>query len=348
MAQPQTAVSLAQRRRVDAGGGVNSVPPIVEPIRMLNERAKLPETSLGLERRMIVRFDAWTDPRILKCLEEHKSLISDDARKFFCKGQPKIDPTVLRCAFELLTRIPLDRARKLAAGQEYGAKARVEGRAALLLQAVRNSLGPEKVVKGMADRELLPLLIKRIANYLHTIFNVHVASGDLPSPRLDTLFAKFASGALRIEDRGPQEFMNAEPDGAFFFAFAEFCIQAARFSAYPGRPWWLALGGLFVALQDVFCVRYHRTGGERRFSEYRDIFFNDKRKMSVDVLLKHVASVRRRCGTLGKLVDQASWNAFWYFFDDVQPLKDVPKPAVSAPRRQPARSTRNSPQLARA
>jgi hypothetical protein len=340
---------MPQRRRIDTGGGVNAGPPLVEPIRILNERAKLPKTAVGLERRKIVQFDAWTDPRILKCLEENKGELSDDARDLFCKHQPEIDPTVLRCAFELFTRIPLDRARKIAAGQEYGVKARVEGRAELLLEAIRFQLDTtKKVVQGRAVGELLPLLIRRIANYLHTIFNVHVSSGATPSPKLDAMFANFASGALRIEDRGPQEFMNAEPDGAFFFAFSEFCIQAAHFSVNPGRPWWLSLGGLFVALQDVFCVRYHRTGGERRFSEYRDIFFNDKRKMDVEVLLKHVASVRHRCGTVGKLVEQASWNAFWYFFDDVQHLKDVPKPAESAPRRPTARSTRNGPQLVRA
>jgi hypothetical protein len=93
---------------------------------------------------------------------------------------------------------------------------------------------------------------------------VHVSSGATPPPELDDLFAKFASGALRIEEHGPQEFMNAEPDGAFFFAFAEFCIQAARFSANPGRPWWLALGGLFVALGRLLRA-LPPSGGERRF-----------------------------------------------------------------------------------
>jgi hypothetical protein len=101
MAQPQKGVGTAQRRPIDPGGGVNAGPPMIELVSMLNKRAKLPETPLGLERRKIVQFDAWTDPRILEYLEEHKDSISDEARDLFCKRQPKIDAKVLRCAFDV-------------------------------------------------------------------------------------------------------------------------------------------------------------------------------------------------------------------------------------------------------
>jgi hypothetical protein len=315
---------------------------------MLNARAKLPKTPIDLERRKIVRFDAWTDPRIFKTLQDDENLLSKEARELFCDLDPKISSTELRCAFELLTRLSLDRARMLAADMVYGVKVRVEGQAKLLLDASRDELLGKVNAPKQPVHVLLPLLIEKLAKHMHSIFKSHLSSGGLPPPELDRLFARFASGALRIEKRGPQEWMNAEPDSAYFFALAEFCIQAAHFSATPGRRWWISLGGLFAALQDVFCVRYHRTGGERRFTEYRDVFFNPKRNISEMLLLKHVASVRGRCGTIGKLVEQVTWNAFWYFFDDVQPVKDVPKPAASPPRRRPARSTRNRPQLARA
>ena len=350
MAHPQRSLVNALRLSSGPGGSVHSRPLAEETIRMLNERAKLPKTQIGLEQRKIVRFDAWTDPRIFKILQDNpngKSL-STEARKLFCDLRPDISSTELRCAFELLTRLPLDRARRLAAGKEYKVRVRVKGQAKLLLDVSKDQLLGKVNAPKQPVRVLLPLLFTRMASHMHAIFKPHLSSGGLPPPKLDKLFAKFASGKLRIEEHGPQEWMNAEPDSAYFFALAEFCIQAAHCNAEPGPRWWISLGGLFAALQDVFCVFYHRTGGERRFSEYRDVFFNTKREISEDLLLKHVASVRRRCDTIEKLVDQVTWNAFWYFFDDVQPPTVVPQSTPLQPPRHPLRSFRRSSSTSRA
>lgn len=346
MAHAQKSLGVAQRSSSISGGTVHSQPQRPETVRMLNARAKLPDNPIGRERRTMVRFDAWTDPRILRTLKEDWKSLSKEARELFCDQRPEIDPTELRCAFELITRVPLDRARKLAAGMSYGVKVRVEGQAKLLLDAAKDSLLGRNAPAKPPERVLLPALIKRMANYLHTIFRRHLSTRNTPIKELEGLFARFASGALRIEVRGPQEWMNAEPDSAFFFAFAEFCIQAAHFNANPGRRWWISLGGLFAALQDVYCLRYHKDGGERRFTDYRDVFFNDKRRISEKTLLKHVQSVRKRCGTIGKLVEHVTWNAFWYFFDDVQPLTENPLPAPP-PARPPRRSSRNGSSISR-
>jgi hypothetical protein len=352
MADSKTGVSPAKEKDDGSGGGTKPLPPMAEKQRqLLNKRAEHWET-LDADRRTIARFDAWTDPRMLKFLKEHKDKMSEGARTLFCDGRPEIDPNVLRCAFELFTHLPLDRARTRADGKDYPVLVRVEGQAKLLLDAVQEQLFTEAEAQAQSAassavpnppvREPLPLLIDKLARYLHSVFNLDPKPDALPTRELDTLFARFASGALRIEDRGPQEWMNAEPDSAYFFALAEFCIQAAELRAYPGRPWWMKLGGLFAALQDVFCARYHRIGGELRFSEYRDLYFNDKRRLSVDVLLKHVDSVRRRCDTPEKLVDQVTENAFWYFLDDVQPLTHVPKVEPPPPPQPPLASSNSS------
>lgn len=220
----------------------------------------------------------------------------------------------------------------VADGKDYGFGLKMEGDSRAVLQGIRAHLGMGTTGRSPPARVLLPLLIKKLANYMHGVFNLHLSLGNRPPSKLDRLFARFASGALRIkESDGAHSWMNAEPDSAYFFAFAEFCIQAAHFNAFPGRKWWIDLGGLFAALQDPYCVRYHRKGGNRSFADYGEHFVNDNRKMEVPLLLKHVKSVRLRCSTLKKLVDQVTWNAFWYFFDDVQPLAKSPTMKLSPP-----------------
>lgn len=318
-----------------------------DAVRILKARANLPTTDEGLDRRLMVRFDAWTDPRIMRDFDGYAKSLSGVERKFYSDGPPRLHINVLRCAFALLTAAPLDRARKLAAGEEYGVPVRVGGDAEILLKSVKAQLIRAKRARGASVDVLLKALIKKIAEYIHAIFEIHVKSGARPSRRLYKMFARFASGELRIEKKGRNPWMNAEPDSAYFFSLAEFCIQAAHFGARPGRRWWINLGGLFAALQDVFCVRYHRSGGERRFGEYGDTHFNEKRELSVDLLLKHASWVRSRCKSISSLVRQVTWNAFWAFLDDVQPLSKPPSleaPSSLFSRRALRRTALRSPE----
>jgi hypothetical protein len=285
-------------------GDESKASPLEDPIRKLMiSRANMLVGPRYRQQRMFVQFDAWTDPRFLGWLQDFGKRLPGKAKKLFESSRPSFDIKLLICGFALLKDVPLDRAVRRASGEVYGVPVRVSKDMARLLKANHTTV-----------REV----IREIARYLHTIFSrhFHQKGRKTPSPRLETAFARFAAGKLRIHP-GSQQQLNAEPDSAYFFVFAEFCIQAAYYRAHPGRKWWLALAGLFAALQDVYCLRYHRNGAQRRVAEYGDMFFDGRRPIPDDLLLDHVASVQARDGTLSKLAERATWNAFWYFFDDV-------------------------------
>ena len=278
--------------------------PVDDPIKkLLISRANLLVGPRYRQQRMFVQFDAWTDPRFLGWLLKHGHRLRGHAKDLFVKGRPKFDINLLICAFALLKDVPLDRAIRRASEEVYGVPVRVSEDVARLLETNHTTV-----------REV----IREVAAYLHKIFSrhFHQKGRTTPSPRLEAAFARFASGKLRI-NAGIQQQLNSEPDSAYFFVFAEFCIQAAYYRARPSREWWLSLGGLFAALQDVYCLRYHRNGAQRRVAEYGDMFYDGRRPIPDELLLDHVASVQARDGKLTKLAERATWNAFWYFFDDV-------------------------------
>jgi len=297
---------MAKRKlgSVDPGGSVNVRGPMkADPGPILAARAAMSRAVLTPAMRMFVQFDAWSDPRLVEWIDRNKNnrKVSKSVRDMFITLRPRIKAVVLRCAFGLLTGVPLERAKMLASGQDYGIPVKVPETMAIQLGTI-----------GLSAADL----IREIATFQHKIFHKHFPPQALPGPELDLAFAHFAAGRLRVS-AGPQEWMNAEPDSAYFFSFAEFCIQAAYVGASPGHEWWLSLGCLFAALQDVYCQRYHHKAGERRFEEYSDVWFDGSRVIEDDLLLKMVQSVRRRDGTLPALVERVTWNAYWYFFDNV-------------------------------
>jgi len=295
----------ATEMKGETSPGNSSKPsPLEDPTaKLLIARADLLVGHRYRQQRMFVQFDAWTDPHFLGWLLRYEHLLLGNAKKLFVARRPKININLLICGFALLKDVPLDRAMRRASGQVYKVPVRVSKDTARLLKANHTTV-----------REV----IREIAAYLHEIFSRHFRQKGrtTPSPLLEAAFARFASGLLRISP-GSQQQLNSEPDSAYFFVFAEFCIQAAYYRAQPSREWWLSLGGLFSALQDVYCLRYHRRGAQRRVAEYGDVFYDPRRPIPVDLLLDHVASVQARDGTLSKLAERATWNAFWYFFDDV-------------------------------
>ena len=95
---------------------------------------------------------------------------------------------------------------------------------------------------------------------------------------------------------------------------------SALFSTLIGVPVGIAAAHrprLFAALQDAFCQCYHHKTGERRWTEYRDVYFDTTRPMDEDVVLALVESVRRRDRTLHQLVERVTSNAYWAFYDDM-------------------------------
>lgn len=286
------------------GRGAKKGPARVDPEEekykeLFESRARLAEKDP--ERRLFLQFDAWSDPDLTRWLDRFSRRLSPRAKRVFAHGRPRIRPGVMRCAYEILPYVPIDRARTLAGHQDYGIPVQIGSDAADLLKSY-----------GLSARDM----IHAVANYQIEIFKSTFPLQALPTPELDRCFVRFATGKLRI-DPGPQDKMNAEPDSAYFFSFAEFCIQAAYVGAAPGHDWWHSLGCLFAALQDAYCQCYHNPKGERRWTEYRDVFFDTKRAMDEEVVLTLVESVRRRDRTLHDLVERVTSNAYWAFYDDV-------------------------------
>lgn len=296
--------NATQMQGVPKPGTVAKPSPADDAIRKLFvSRANLLVGPRYRQQRMFVQFDAWTDPRYLGWLLKYGHRLKGNAKNLFVRGRPEFDINLLICGFALLKDVPLDRAIRRASKQVYGVPVRVSPDVARLLAANHTTV-----------REV----IREIAAYMHQIFSRYFRpkGKTTPSKGLAKSFARFAAGKLRINE-GIQQQLNSEPDSAHFFVFAEFCIQAAYYGAKPSRQWWLSLGGLFAALQDVYCLRYHRNGAKRRVAEYGDLFFDRWRKIPDELLLDHVASVQARDGTLPKLAERVTWNAFWAFFDDV-------------------------------
>jgi hypothetical protein len=298
---PGTAPGLA--KRIAPGGGINSGRSLITPEDQLNDRAARLVGPAHREQRMFVQFDAWTDPTIFGWLEKHGNVLTPAAQRLFVVGRPKFTLGHLNCGFKLLTGVPLDRAVRYAAGDGY---------------AIPVQCSKETVAFLTANDTSVKQLIHDLADYLHKIFSRHFRQDRTkpPSRNLKLAFIQFAEGKLRISNAG-REWMNAEPDSAYFFTFAEFCIQASFYKANPGPAWWLQLGCMFAALQDVYCLRYHRRDALRAVADYGDLWYDSRRPIPDKLLLDYVESVQRRDGTLEKLVERVTWNAFWYFFDDV-------------------------------
>lgn len=89
--------------------------------------------------------------------------------------------------------------------------------------------------------------------------------GDISYERLQLCFEGFANGELRT-GRRPGE---REPDGGYFFLFAEFAFLARAMAVDPG-PWGELLR-TFVKTQEIFIEAYHPGGTEapEDLDEYR-------------------------------------------------------------------------------
>src|SRR6185369_9260711 len=170
--------------------------------------------------------DAWTNPLFLGWLQKHGHLLRGKAKDLFVTRRPRFDIKLLGCGMALLREVPLDRALRRAANEIYGVPVRISEEMAAHLK--KNNTTVREVIHELAE-------------YLHRIFSRHFHQNGrkTPSAHLETAFARFASGTLSINPRSQEE-LNAEPDSANFFIFAEFCIQAACYRAHPGRKWWLA------------------------------------------------------------------------------------------------------------
>src|SRR5689334_21608236 len=86
---------------LEPAGGIGSGGPLISPREILEDRAQLSDSPIDRQRKMLCRFDAWTDPRIAQFLNCEGNTLSDIARKLFYDERPPIEVDVLTCAFVL-------------------------------------------------------------------------------------------------------------------------------------------------------------------------------------------------------------------------------------------------------
>ena len=95
--------------------------------------------------------------------------------------------------------------------------------------------------------------VKSVADYQMEIFRAH------PPAKLEAFFTDFAVGELRYAKPLTPGYLsfNAEPDGALFFAFAEFALLASD-TAHGAldRSTWARLFQRFVMLEEVYVAAY--------------------------------------------------------------------------------------------
>lgn len=304
---------MSPSRRSSSSSSASATPPPAGPAApaddpdrdTLNARAAMELAPWKKERAFFLDYDGWCDPRYARHLRGPKELLSDAAIGFFdvASPPPLAHPALLHCGFRLLTQLPLNRARKAAGGESYGVPVQVGGEVELLL--AHHGLDAEKVVRGLADLQ-------------YAICDKHYPQGakpERPSRALQLAFARFADGQLRIV-HGATTQLNAEPDSAYFFVFAEFCIQGAHFAADPPKPkqpskeWWRRLAALFARLNDVYCARYKQPAAERRYESYgATSYFAGSKSLTKAQLDKLIDEVEKEDPTLEAIVARVTKSA---------------------------------------
>jgi len=274
--------------------------PVADPDRdTLHARAVLGFTRFAAERTFFLNYDGWCDPRYARHLRGPKALLSDEVIRFFrvAKSPPLSHPALLQCGFRLLTHLPLDRARTAAAGKEYGIPVQVVEEELLLLG--HHGLDAAKLIGGLAELQF-------------AICDAHFPQGkkpQRPSRRLQLAFARFADGQLRLA-QGETTQLNAEPDSAYFFVFAEFCIQAAHFACAPSQGWWRRLAALFARLNEVYVARYKQPAADRRYESYVATNYVDGLKsLTTKQLEALIDEVEKEDPSLEAIVDRVTKSA---------------------------------------
>jgi hypothetical protein len=107
-------------------------------------------------------------------------------------------------------------------------------------------------------------VIKLLAGYLRPLWsfpatNAAAQPADAEiGPDLAQAIAHFGTGRLRICADGVKGFdalLNAEPDSAYFFAFAEIALRCMQVDTAHSR-FWFSLARTFTALQEPFTDVY--------------------------------------------------------------------------------------------
>ncbi|MBK7877152.1 MAG: hypothetical protein IPJ77_15645 [Planctomycetes bacterium] len=282
---------------------------------LLDARAADPRVLGHAERRIFVRYDAWTFPVLRKALDDPKTkaALSPAAQRLFLERMPECPfaPGLFALVADVLGRGVLDRVERYCDAGE--------------LPAVPELLEHEEELLR-AEHLDLDRAIVRMAEYQERIFDAaYPPDGDRPSLGLELAFANFASGALgflppppaplkRPTERSIEDALNCEPDGWLFHAFAEFAWNAAR--VRTGRSaYWLALAQQWAALQEVWAWTYGPAIGARSRADYG----RWRRRAGEPIPLAEIQALtevyRQAYPTREALAQRLAWNALRAFKD---------------------------------
>jgi hypothetical protein len=277
--------------------------------KLLEERTKVCGWSAPSERRFLVQFDAWTRPDLRLLIGDRKRTadLSEGAKELFVHRCPQLD----------------DAAATM--GQIPGLVMLLEDRTQNRVYWGRGRLGADgdRLSTVMRSQSLNDDLIDELASYQEKIFDQSypLRGGEVLAQGLLRAFALFAAGRLRFLSypdpdpvHGLGSVLNAEPEGAMFFAFAEFALEAAR--VRPRRAaYWQELATLFAALQEVFCFAYGPPVGPRRFDSYSRNALNQGCSVDLATLERLIGHYKKWYSKADKLNARLNANATWALFD---------------------------------
>ncbi len=248
---------------------------------MFNARAAALKPS-DRARRFFLQFDAWTSSELLALLDDPGFVASlrPPTRRLFATVRPTLPFSRPTAFFEMalmLSKQAVSRAERMVRGME---------------------LTPP-LPEPIDERPPLPCAshpqaLLRMAKYLERIFEhgfpgVHAAPNDgAPWRAFVAAFAAFGSGALATLAPTPlggwPTPLNTEPDGAYFFLFAEFALRRVELA---WSPFWFRTARLFVALEDLFDAAYEWPMMRRNLQEYSRK--PGPAKPRIDAFMQHLA-----------------------------------------------------------
>ena len=202
-------------------------------------------------RRFFLQFDAWTNSELVERLDDAGFVASLRApsRRLFAIPRPSSPFRSSKAFLEMAVML----SKQLVARAQR-----------LMLRMPLTPPFPDP----SDERPPLPCTtheaaILKMAGFLERVFE-HGFPGlrksrgrGAPWEQFVDAFSAFGAGALATQPSaspgGPPTLLNTEPDGAYFFLFAEFALSRVELR---WSPFWFRVARLFVALQDLFDAAY--------------------------------------------------------------------------------------------
>lgn len=247
--------------------------------------------------RWLVDYGERLDPAPRACFEPYSNKVVSSA------GAARRVEDALRFGHEWLRGAPLNRACAKKRGEPQRIDPPVDNRGTFMSAAAKRELA--KRVRVLAAHHV---------GILGATFALE--SGEWID--MEKAMLGFSAGAMRVKPPlSDGSLLNFEPEGAQFFVFAEFFVQAWQGEADPARAeWWRRLATLFAFAQRPFCRAYGGDGKSLREDAYRRDRWNDIHP-DVDAMHAQLVAYRKLHLTPLALLESMATAAFGAFQEDV-------------------------------